>query len=136
MNYDDDYDDHAHARNTDPNTSHWAAAKVDVKSFRAVLLQLITASGDLGLTTDEATALTGKQKTSVSPAFAPMRRKGLIHLLHDEDGVQVFRKAPLSGDLQQVWVIGPEPAPAPGAAPQQNECVVDDDEQLERIWAA
>jgi DNA-binding MarR family transcriptional regulator len=63
------------ARRTDPETSHEAAALVNVTKAEAkVLLALRRENG----TWDEITARTGMRAGTVSPRFRPLREKGLI----------------------------------------------------------
>lgn len=65
------------ARSGDPDTS-WAAARgMNPKGLAAHIVSLLRRH-TLGLTIDELTTMTGKEKVSVSPRMAQLVRKGLV----------------------------------------------------------
>lgn len=66
------------ARNTDPQTSHDAAADVQDRVSRAEALVLRALHSQAPLIWDEIAEITGLRPGTVSPRFAPMIRKGLI----------------------------------------------------------
>lgn len=73
-----DYDDRAHARTTDPETSHEAAAAVDMPKRQQEIMDALNAFAG-GLATMQMVAEhMGIELVCVSPGFAPLRRKGKI----------------------------------------------------------
>jgi DNA-binding transcriptional regulator GbsR (MarR family) len=83
------------ARNSDPETSHEAAASVNVTNLEAEVLAVLRAN-PLGLTVDELTKATGLEKVTVSPRMRPLCSKKLVK----ESG-----KAPgRSGRRQTIWM--------------------------------
>jgi predicted transcriptional regulator len=65
------------ARKTDPATSQDAAAGVNSTKLEAMILMVLRAYGPK--TMHDVAAITGKPLVTLSPRFAPLRRKGLIH---------------------------------------------------------
>jgi DNA-binding MarR family transcriptional regulator len=94
----------AYARNSDPSTSHAAAASVDdiVTRMEFAVREGIVRTGGRGATWDELHALTGIDKASISPRFKPLREKGLIQWRTGEDG-KVIKRSGHSGRGQIVW---------------------------------
>lgn len=92
--------DGAYARNTDPDTSHDAADSVNVCEWEARVLACVRMFGFNGATVDEVVDVLGDValRWSVSPRFAPLRRKGLVSLSWQK------RKGHHSNKMQQVWV--------------------------------
>ena len=72
---DDGYDDRARARKSDPDTSHIAAAQVNMGERQARVLQMLVGHPD---TSYGVAARLGLGIEVVSPAFRPLARKGLI----------------------------------------------------------
>ncbi len=72
----DDFDDGAHARGNDPETSHEAAASIAVSPLRKVILSALRKSG--GATTLELVALTGVPHVTISPQLRPMARRKMV----------------------------------------------------------
>lgn len=66
------------ARNTDPHTSHEAAASVDVEGLKAVILKAMEEAGSRGVTNDDCVIITGKHRDSLSPRFAQLLDEGKI----------------------------------------------------------
>lgn len=66
----------AHARHSDPETSHEAARSVDANALERIVLGAIKRLG--GATIKEVALHTGQAEVSISPRFAPLRKKGLI----------------------------------------------------------
>lgn len=77
MSFIPDWDDHAHARNRDPETSHEAAAAVDVTHREGQVLDILRRHPE-GLCGKQAADLLGVQIDSIRPRFAPLERKGFI----------------------------------------------------------
>ena len=70
----------AFARNTDPDTSHMAAAGVNVNEREAVVLACIRANGWMGATRDEIALMAHMETTkdTISPRMIPLIEKGLV----------------------------------------------------------
>lgn len=81
----------ARARRTDPDTSHEAAATVDVTHREQQVLDAL-AGAPGGLTTKEMEPVTGVDRLSLSPRMKPLELKGLV-VRTDEtrDGSIVWR---------------------------------------------
>lgn len=77
---DSDYDDKAHARTTDPITSHIAAKLINVSDIENNILVALFDAGNSGLHQGEVTERMGGLHERITPRFAPMKRKGLIEL--------------------------------------------------------
>jgi hypothetical protein len=73
----------AHARDSDPDTSHAAAASVSVTKLEQLCIDMLRAHGNL--TTFEATehaiaaGWSELTRDSLSPRFTTLRRKGLVY---------------------------------------------------------
>lgn len=93
------------ARNTDPATSHAAAADAELRASAgriAVLASLLN-----GPKTDfELAAATGRQQTSAGKRRGECRDHGLVDVARDGRGEEVKRAAP-SGSKALVWQITP-----------------------------
>lgn len=103
MLYDTDHSDgneRGAARNTDPQTSHEAAASVDATRLEAKVLAAINVAID-GLTSTEAAQVLNIPPWSISPRFRPLARKGLIH----DTGMT---RIGATGRRHIVWKSGPE----------------------------
>jgi hypothetical protein len=68
------------ARRTDPQTSHAAAASIlpKIPELEKKVLDAVRRAVN-GLTSTECAEVLGMDKWSISPRFAPLRRKGLIY---------------------------------------------------------
>lgn len=73
-----DYDDRAHARASDPDTSKAAAAAVDMPKRQAEVLATLAGFPGRQATMQMVAKAMGVELVNVSPAFAPLRRKGKI----------------------------------------------------------
>jgi|688.fasta_scaffold127181_3 DNA-binding MarR family transcriptional regulator len=92
------------ARNTDPETSHEAAADV---SFRASAHRLLAmqALDRFGALTDyELAARTGLQQNSIGKRRKDCQDAGMVERLLDADGNSIKRPAP-SGSKALVWTL-------------------------------
>lgn len=91
----------AMARNTDPATSHMAAADAtaNLKNRHYQVLMLLFVAGPL--TDFELAERAGLQQTSIGKRRGECRDKGWIEPDH-VNGLQVRRPAP-SGSMAQVW---------------------------------
>jgi len=69
-------DEHARARGTDPETSHIAAAMVDMPKVKRMVYSALVRHGPMH--TDEIAAVLGRRLVSVSPALKPLERDGLV----------------------------------------------------------
>lgn len=87
------------ARNTDPQTSHEAAASVDATRLEAKVVGAIGAAAD-GLTITETAEILNISPWSISPRFKPLVRKGLIH----DSGE---KRVGATGRKHIVWKVGP-----------------------------
>src|SRR5262249_58666827 len=85
-------------RNTDPFTSHEAAATVEVTGAEKAVLDALVAAGDSGLIAPELATKTGLPLNTVSARTRPLVNKGLI-----VDSGET-RKGP-SGRRQIVWKV-------------------------------
>lgn len=65
------------ARKRDPDTAKAAARAMKPKGIAMHIVSLLERH-TLGLTIDELTTMTGKEKVSVSPRLAQLARKGLV----------------------------------------------------------
>lgn len=75
---DDHYDDEAHARSTDPYTSHESARYVDVSFTNGLILNFLKARGLHGGTSEEISDELQLTRVNVSPRLRPLARKGLV----------------------------------------------------------
>ena len=89
----------AHARHSDPQTSHDAAAGIKEKLPRleSMVLKSITSGQTRGMNSYEIELATGLPNESCTPRYAPLRRKGFIL----DSGL---RRPGKSGKGQIVWV--------------------------------
>jgi len=93
----------AFARRTDPETSHEAAAKVNVTKSRQKTLDALVEYGPM--TNEEASVNTGIPLTSISPTFRPLARMGLIREQRNPDGTLKKKKGLNSNNMRIVWEI-------------------------------
>lgn len=88
------------ARNTDPDTSHAAAAAINIGPRKQRILEIITDRGLRGTTLDDLEdAMPGKRMVSYSSVPARLEEDGLIH----DSGL---RRIARSGHTQKVWFPG------------------------------
>jgi len=66
------------ARNTDPQTSHDAAATVDLAPLQEAVVSVLDRRGVTGATTLEIANSTGLPRVSVSPRMKPLEGAGLV----------------------------------------------------------
>jgi hypothetical protein len=66
------------ARNTDPETSHAAAASVKIQDAEAIVLRAIEAAGDKGLIAAELPGATGLPLNTVSARTRPLANRNMI----------------------------------------------------------
>lgn len=85
----------AFARRTDPGTSKYAAARVDVSAKEKVVLDSLKAYGPGN--GHEVAARTGMRLNTVTPRFKPLLKKGLIRNALTQDGGHLKR------ERQLVW---------------------------------
>lgn len=85
------------ARNSDPVTSHDAAAQ-DFSGIAMLVHEKIKDAGAGGATWSELEISTGIARQTISPRFAQLRKAGLIR----DSGLR--RKAGTTGRFQIVWV--------------------------------
>ena len=85
------------ARNTDPGTSHAAAAAIQEKipALERKVLDALRAVLPNGMTICETADWLGMERWSVSPRFRPLERKGLIY--------EATTKIAPTGRSQIVW---------------------------------
>ena len=98
----------AHARHTDPHTSHEAAAaiKPDVNNIEGTVTRAVQRSGERGMICDEVVDATGLDWNTVSPRMAPLRRKKLIYRRTDEKTGKYLTRRGKSGKAQQIhWYV-------------------------------
>jgi hypothetical protein len=88
------------ARNSDPITSHDAAQVADAASHQNAILRALEAHG--AMTEEEVSLRTGIPRTSLSPHFKPLIRKGLIQNMRNPDGTLMKRPNPTSGVMALV----------------------------------
>lgn len=67
----------AYARTTDPDTSHEAAARVNVTALEATALRGLALLGGEGTSKEIARAV-GKEWTTISPRMKPLERQGKV----------------------------------------------------------
>jgi len=96
---------HAYARRTDPETSHEAAAKVNIPKSRQVTLDALTNHGPM--TNEQVGLITGVDLTSISPTFRPLARMGLIREQRHPDGTLKKQKGLRSNNMRIIWEIVP-----------------------------
>ena len=91
---DDDFDlfsapTEAHARASDPGTSHDAADAVRMSDLQALALEGLTSLGGRGTSKDIAAHL-GVGRDSISPRMKPLESKGLVRRDGKKDGLTVW----------------------------------------------
>jgi DNA-binding MarR family transcriptional regulator len=92
-----EWSEQAHARSTDPETSHAAAASVDCPPLDRKLHDGLKLLGSYGATSEELADQLNLRLVSVSPRLRPMERRGLVRETEE-------RRPGASGRLQIVWV--------------------------------
>lgn len=77
----EEYPGEVYVRNTDPDTSHAAAASLRGRRASEIDMKLVAAirAAPNGMTSLEASIALGMDRVSVSPRFAPLRRLGLLY---------------------------------------------------------
>lgn len=88
------------ARRTDPETSHQAAARVNVTKREQVVLDALDEYGPM--TSEELAAATGTEIPAITPRFRPLANKGLIVEARNQDGEIITRRG-ASGRKRIVW---------------------------------
>jgi len=84
------------ARATDPETSREAAASVDTGRFEQAVVDALHSNPDSSI--QDVVEITGERYRSISPRFAPLRRKGLIY-------VSGKKRAAQTGRIVQTWRV-------------------------------
>lgn len=92
----------AHARRTDPDTSHAAARSVEPEANNLESL-VAGAISPFGSICDEICAATGLSWNTVSPRLAPLLRKGVVFLRINPDTGKPITRPGKSGRRQQVY---------------------------------
>jgi len=82
------------ARVTDPDTSKEAAATVNSAALEALVVDTLRFHPDASI--QDVVEITGERYRSISPRFAPLRRKGFIY-------VSGKKKAAQTGRTVQTW---------------------------------
>lgn len=82
------------ARATDPETSRKAAASVDTGKFERAVVDALRSNPDSSI--QDVVEITGECYRSISPRFAPLRRRGLIY-------VSGKKRAAQTGRTVQTW---------------------------------
>jgi DNA-binding MarR family transcriptional regulator len=87
------------ARNTDPDTSHYAASRANEFDFRhyCMIFDLLTLHPK-GLGARQISALLGLEHSQATRRLPEMERRGLVRVVPDE-----YRETP-SGRKERVWV--------------------------------
>ena len=88
--------DGAYARREDPDTSKEAAAIVNSAALEALVVDALRSNPDSS--TQDIVEFTGERYRSISPGFAPLRRKGLIY-------VSGKKRAAQTGRTVQTWRV-------------------------------
>ena len=86
--------DSAYARREDPDTSKEAAATVNSAALEALVVDALRSNTDSSI--QDVVEITGERYRSISPRFAPLRRKGLIY-------VSGKKRAAQTGRTVQTW---------------------------------
>jgi hypothetical protein len=81
--------DGAYARRGDPDTSKEAAATVNSAALEALVVDALLSKPDSSI--QDVVEITGERYRSISPRFAPLRRKGLIHVSGKKRAAQTGR---------------------------------------------
>jgi DNA-binding transcriptional ArsR family regulator len=92
------------ARNSDPETSHAAAADVAFRASAHRLMALHALDRYGALTDYELADRTGLQQNSIGKRRKDCQDAGLVAVLKDEEGNNVKRPAP-SGSKALVWTL-------------------------------
>ena len=82
----------AFARNTDPDTSHAAAASVKVALLERRVVACLREHEE-GLNTKELCELTGIHVNSISPRMKPLEAKGIIRRTDERRGASIVWRA-------------------------------------------
>lgn len=106
---DGDWDDRAHARHTDPWTSHQAAALTDCTKWDREVLSILTAYHPRPLASIEMAELSGLSRVCLSPRLRPLARKGLI----EQTGA-----VRIKGRHHLTWTLKRRPMVVRGQGPQ------------------
>lgn len=77
------------ARVSDPETSREAAASVDTGRFEQAVVNALRSHPDSSI--QDVVEITGERYRSISPRFAPLRRKGLIYVSGKKRAAQTGR---------------------------------------------
>lgn len=80
----------AHARASDPETSHEAAAKVNVGELEAKVLKVLRVAEGPKSSHDIA-AILGAELVSISPRMKPLEARGLVERAGKADGRTLWR---------------------------------------------
>lgn len=88
------YQSYLPARNSDPETSHAAAASLDIPRMSAIALGAIRNS-PVGLTSSEIADVVGLPRDSISPRIKPLVKKGFV--------VAAGKRPGPTGRQQIVW---------------------------------
>ena len=94
------------ARNTDPLTSHAAAASISVADMEFAVLRVIARSGSNGRTWKEQEQNCNLPRQTISPRWRPLCKKGLIEKRYDTQG-NVLTRSGWSSRQQTVWFVTP-----------------------------
>jgi len=86
----------AYARREDPNTSKDAAATVNSAALEALVVDALRSHPDASI--QDVVEITGERYRSISPRFAPLRRKGVIYMSGK-------KKAAQTGRTVQTWRV-------------------------------
>ncbi len=86
--------DGAYARREDPHTSKEAAARVNSAALETLVVDTLRSNPDSSI--QDVIEITGERYRSISPRFAPLRRKGLIY-------VSGKKRATQTGRSVQAW---------------------------------
>ena len=66
------------ARNSDPITSHQAAASIDAAKLEAQVYKVIFSHGRVGCISDDVKEAMGLDNNSITPRFKPLKNRGHI----------------------------------------------------------
>lgn len=98
----------AHARRTDPETSHAAAkslAKPALNRLETIIVAIIRGRGLRGATCDEIVSESGLAWNTVSPRLAPLRRRKMITPMVNINSETLVHRRGASGRQQIVWFV-------------------------------
>jgi hypothetical protein len=79
----------AYARREDPATSKEAAITVNSAALEVLVVDALRSHPDISI--QDVVEITGERYRSISPRFAPLRRKGLIYVSGKKKAVQTGR---------------------------------------------